>query len=280
MKKSLFQKSLQASRDGEISVHLVLVKHPRARMIEHTDPSGSEQPVNWKGGVDPYAAWRGEDQPWLGAAMWVHAAHLEQDMIEAKCGALFGYTLTREPHLNEAYNIHLGPFGCDIGGSQCNPNAFEGDRFPMRVSIADCDVRDGSRVPREGQPRPDYWPEPYPLMRRAWRPEEGPELGPNFQAAALATARSIRAGVFEAMREEGVDESVIEALGGSVVPVSGRVALFFARQEHPMFGATALKEQERAVALELFDLARASFEAERIEAVTLPGSPAVKGARL
>lgn len=276
-KAPLFEKSLRAARDGDISLHLVLVRHPNANIISQTDHDPSA--VRWGEGRDPYAAWRGPESPWLGAAVWIHPSHFDQDLMEARCGSLFSFTLTREPHLNEAFNVHLGPFGCDIGGAGSNPCAFERDQFPMPVSIAACDTRQ-TRLPREGQPRPDYWPEPYPLMRREWRPHEGPDIGPDFQAAALATARSIRAGAFEAMREEGVSESVIEALGGAICPVPGRVARLFARQEHPMFGASALSPEDRAVAMELFDLARARFEAERIDAATLHGSPAPKGARL
>lgn len=274
---TLFQKSLQAARDGEISLHLVLVQHPNAHIISQTDPNPAA--VRWGEGSDPYAAWRGPDCPWLGAAVWAHPRHFDQDLMEARCGSLFSFALSREHHLNEAFNLHLGPFGCEIGGAGSNSSAFERDKFPLPLSIATCETRT-SRLPREGQPRPDYWPEPYPLMRREWRPHEGPKLGPDFQAAALATARSIRAGAFEAMREEGVSESVIEALGGAISPVPGRVARLFARQEHAMFGASALEAEQRAVAMELFDLARASFEAERIEAVTAQGSPAPKGARL
>lgn len=272
--------AIDASNEGKLAVCLVLVTHPAFSFIMHSQRQPGKTGPLFDNGPDPYDAWRSEDLPWIGAALWAHPAGLEKGLISAKAGSLFSHVHCSENALNEAFNIHLGPWGCSIGGSGSNPSAFERDAFPAPLSIAHCETRSGGGFPREGKPRPSHWPAPFPLQRFDWDEKTGPPNAPDFGAAALATVATLREQAFQALREEGYSDELTEPLRGGIAAVPARVALHFLRQDHPMFGASALDADKRAEALTLFDLARSAFEFDRIAKATGPGSLGSRPSRM
>lgn len=265
-KDTSFTQSLQSLKDQEYSLHLVVLRHPNHHIMEATDPFIDPSSPKNPNASDPFKAWRSPDFPWMGTALWIIPKHFATDLMKAHCGSLAAFTHTSDTKSDLAYVHHLGEWGCQIGSSAHNSQAFSG-QLKMDISVALCDLRVTRGTPAVGSKRPNHWPEPLPLMKQQWNPEEGPPHAPDFSAAALAHMNTIRNGVQQAMLEEGVPKDIITKTAGLILSVPASIVVPFAREEHPMFGSK-LSLDDQKTTNELFNFIKAAVEQNDLDQST------------
>lgn len=264
--KEVFAQSIKDAGAGRLAMAMSMVRHPSHRHIEiMARRAPGSDPI----GKKVFEAWMGGGLPWMGAAVWGLPAALEKEMInKARCGALFSHGTT-EAENDRAYIEHLGPLGCRVSGTEWKSSAFEeSERYPIKVTVGlhELSIERGDNRMMEGSERPSYWPEPLPMVKRVWRTEDPPSLAPDFGAVAEIMAWQMRASVAEAIMEEtdATREQLGDILGG-VMRLSNKAARHFARQEHPMFGASKLGAEEREESMLAMDVARGAFELGAIQ---------------
>ena len=253
-----FENSLQDVQNRKCDIVLTIVQHPNANFISALSRETDG------GGDHGLKAWMRPDVPWLGIAAWVVPQNLEKEMIAAGCGALFSHSHGPLED-NEAYIRHLGPAGLQVSGSSWNGHAFSKEGWPATVHVNLVDVRP-SRGYLAGTPRPSHWPEPLPMIVRQWESDTPPEDSPDLSVVALCLAEQMRRQASRALTEEtgcSIEQSM--KILGSCEPATSSPLACFARQEHPMFGASALDEQSKHMAVESLNAILRAAEAREID---------------
>lgn len=253
----VFKRSLLDAKLSKLSAVIVLVKHPQWMFMNGVCDVGHSE---------PFTAWIRPDMPWLGASAWVFPESLEKEMIKCGCGALFSMNYC-ENAKDEAFIKHLGPLGSQVSGSSWSSKAFSDEGFSMSVNVCSIDLRMGrfSNL-MVGGPRPSFWPEPLPMVKRVWLMEDPPELSPDFAEVAACQARQMRTKLQEIIVEvtDATTEQA-EMILGTTGFLSAKTASHFARPEHPMFGAVKLGHDKFSEAETVIGAIRSMYEKDALE---------------
>ena len=267
-----FGRSLADLAQQKLRVCFCVAEHPAARMIDAMGASSA--------GKDPWLDAWAQSGACRGMSAWVMPESLGRDLMDGGMGGLFSYAHAPSGSYDKVFCELLGPNGMQVSGSSWNGDAFGGEIWPLPIDVCSFELRQ-SDLPKAGKGRPAHWPEPLPLMERAWSMESMPSESPDFGQAALGLGEQMRRLVKEALAEErGFDPGDLEGILGAVVEVPAGPARAFARQDHPMFGAPKLDVEEKIAALEAINAALAKHEAELIKAGAPEGGKGGFAARI